>query len=111
MAETTTRWWILALTLGAVVVGVVATLLLTLIRAAQSINRYASDIWDAGQKIAGNTASIWMLGQTNSVAGQILATAQSIDTHAAAIDTALNGSGPVVPSEETQPAPAPAQDA
>lgn len=83
-------WWIFTLTLGAVVVAVVAALLLRIIRAAQSIDGYASDIWDAGQQIAGNTASIWMLGTTNAVAGQILETAKSIDGHAAAIDQALN---------------------
>jgi len=86
-----TNWWVVALTLGAVVIAVVAALLLRIIRAAESIDRYASDIWDAGQQIAGNTASIWMLGTTNEVAGQILGTAQSINTHAAAIDHALNG--------------------
>ncbi len=100
-ADTTTRWWVLALSVGAVVIGVVAALLLRIIRAASSIDRYAADIWDAGQKIAGNTASIWMLGQTNSVAGQILATAQSIDGHAAAIDQALNGAKPAGPATST----------
>ncbi len=95
--DTTTRWWISALAIGGVVVGVVAALLLRIIRAANSIDRYAADIWDAGQKIAGNTASIWMLEQTNSVAGQILATAQSIDAHAAAIDGALTGTQPAAP--------------
>lgn len=94
LRDTTTRWWILALSIGGVVIGVVAALLLRIIRAANSIDRYAADIWDAGQQIAGNTAAIWMLGQTNSVAGQILATAQSIDGHAAAIDQALNGAEP-----------------
>lgn len=101
--DTTTRWWVLALSIGAVVIGVVAALLLRIIRAANSIDRYAADIWDAGQKIAGNTASIWMLGQTNSVAGQILATAQSIDGHAAAIDHALNGP-PAAATSATPPA-------
>ncbi len=86
-----TGWWILSLAIGAVVIAVVAALLLRIIRAAESIDHYASDIWDAGQKIAGNTASIWMLEKTNSVAGQILETAKSIDGHAAAIDHALNG--------------------
>ena len=95
-------WWSLSLVLGAVVILVVAALLLRIIRAAQSIDRYASDIWDAGQQIAGNTASIWMLAQTNSVAGQILATAQSIDGHAAAIDQALNPAQPAgAPAEAT----------
>lgn len=84
-------WWMLSLTVGAVVIAVVAALLLRIIRAAQSIDGYASDIWDAGQQIAGNTASIWMLGTTNAVAGQILETAKSIDGHVAAIDQALNG--------------------
>ena len=95
--DTTTRWWVLALSVGGVVIGVVAALLLRIIRAANSIDRYAADIWDAGQKIAGNTASIWMLGQTNSVAGQILATAQSIDRHAAAIEQTLTGAQPAAP--------------
>ncbi len=103
--DTTTRWWVLSLTVGGVVIGVVAALLLRIIRAAQSIDGYASDIWDAGQKIAGNTASIWMLGDTNAVAGQILSTAQSIDGHAAAIDTALTGA-PAAPAAETENATA-----
>ncbi len=94
-SATITRWWVLTLAVGAVVIGVVAALLLRIIRAANSIDRYAADIWDAGQAIARNTAAIWQLGQTNSVAGQILATAQSIDGHAAAIDQALNGAKPV----------------
>lgn len=102
--DTTTRWWILALSVGGLVIAVVAALLLRIIRAANSIDRYAADIWEAGQKIAGNTASIWMLGQTNSVAGQILSTAQSIDKHAAAIDHALTGAKPA----ETEPASTPA---
>lgn len=103
--DTTTRWWVLALSIGAVVIGVVAALLLRIIRAANSIDRYAADIWDAGQKIAGNTASIWMLGQTNSVAGQILATAQSIDQHAATIDSALNGAQPSSAPADTTATP------
>ncbi len=103
-ADTTTRWWVLALSIGAVVIGVVAALLLRIIRAASSIDRYAADIWEAGQQIAGNTAAIWQLGQTNSVAGQILATAQSIDGHAAAIDQALNGAKPGEPAATAAPA-------
>lgn len=93
-SATITRWWVLTLGVGAVVIAVVAALLLRIIRAANSIDRYAADIWDAGQAIARNTAAIWQLGQTNSVAGQILATAQSIDGHAAAIDHALTGTKP-----------------
>lgn len=93
-SATITRWWVLTLGVGAVVIAVVAALLIRIIRAANSIDRYAADIWEAGQAIARNTAAIWQLGQTNSVAGQILATAQSIDGHAAAIDQALTGDKP-----------------
>jgi hypothetical protein len=101
--DTATRWWIVSLGIGAVVIGVVAALLMRIIRAADSIDGYASDIWDAGQKIAGNTASIWMLGDTNAVAGQILATAQSIDGHAAAIDKALAGAAAAEPDATDSP--------
>ena len=114
-SATITRWWILTLGVGAVVIGVVAALLLRIIRAANSIDRYAADIWDAGQAIARNTAAIWQLGQTNAVAGQILATAQSIDGHAAAIDQALTGANGAAPGAATTaepgatPAPSSAQ--
>ena len=114
-SATITRWWILTLGVGAVVIGVVAALLLRIIRAANSIDRYAADIWDAGQAIARNTAAIWQLGQTNAVAGQILATAQSIDGHAAAIDRALTGANGAASGEAATaepgatPAPSSAQ--
>ena len=104
--DTTTRWWVLALTVGGVVIGVVAALLLRIIREANSIDRYAADIWDAGQKIAGNTASIWMLGETNRMTSQILAPAQSIDRHAAAIDQALTEAQPAAHQGTAPPEPA-----
>ncbi len=109
-SATITRWWVLTLAVGAVVIGVVAALLLRIIRAANSIDRYAADIWDAGQQIARNTAAIWQLGQTNAVAGQILSTAQSIDGHAAAIDHALTGANGAASAEaEATPSPSSAQ--
>lgn len=101
-SATITRWWVLTLAVGAIVIGVVAALLIRIIRAANSIDRYAADIWDAGQAIARNTAAIWQLGQTNAVAGQILATAQSIDGHTAAIDQALNGATPAETAEPVE---------
>lgn len=110
--STITRWWVLTLGVGAVVIAVVAALLIRIIRAANSIDRYAADIWDAGQAIARNTAAIWQLGQTNSVAGQILATAQSIDGHAAAIDQALTGAasaGATAAEADATPLPSTAQ--
>jgi len=52
------------------------------------------------------------LGQTNSVAGQILTTAQSIDGHAAAIDQALTGAKPdeaTIAEADSAPVPSTAQ--
>ena len=78
--------WTYSLIAGALVIVIVAVLLIMLIVAANRVNKSASNIWDAGKQIAGNTVSIWMLNVTNRVAGQILAGAQSIDARAAAID-------------------------
>ena len=78
--------WTYSLIAGAVVIVVVAVLLILLIAAANRVNRNASNIWDAGKQIAGNTVSIWMLNVTNRVAGQILETALSINARAESID-------------------------
>lgn len=81
--------WTYSLIAGAVVILIVAALLIMLIHAARRVDQHAAEIWTAGKQIAGNTVSIWMLNTTNSVAGQILETAQSIDKRAAAIDEKL----------------------
>lgn len=81
--------WTYSLIAGAVVILIVAALLIMLIHAARRVDQHAAEIWNAGKQIAGNTVSIWMLNTTNSVAGQILETAQSIDKRAAAIDEKL----------------------
>lgn len=78
--------WTYSLIAGAVVIVIVAVLLVMLIAAANRVNNTASKIWDAGKAIAGNTVSIWMLNVTNKVAGQILETAQSINSRAESID-------------------------
>ncbi|MFN2454323.1 MAG: hypothetical protein ABR577_08895 [Pyrinomonadaceae bacterium] len=77
--------WTYSLIAGALVI-VVAVLLIMLIAAARRVDKHASDVWQAGKQIAGNTVSIWMLDKTNRVAGEILETAQSIDAKAASID-------------------------
>jgi len=81
--------WTYSLIAGAVVVLIVAVLLIMLIAAANRVNKHASHIWDAGKQIAGNTVSIWMLGVTNRVAGEILEDAKSINSRAASIDTTI----------------------
>ena len=86
---TTTELWAYSLIAGAVVILIVAVLLIMIIVAARSIDKHAQAIWEVGKSIAGNTVSIWMLDKTNAVAGQILQTAQSIDSRAEAIDDKL----------------------
>lgn len=53
-------WWI---TLGAgLVVAVVAVILLhLLLRQVQRVERAASEVWTTGKRVAGNTATTWML--------------------------------------------------
>ena len=85
----TTTLWAYSLIAGAVVIVIVAVLLVMLIAAARRVDKHAGLIWEAGKKIAGNTVSIWMLGTTNKVAGDILETAQSIDKRAESIDNTI----------------------
>lgn len=85
--------WTYSLIAGAVVILIVAALLIMLIAAARRVDKHASLIWDAGKQIAGNTVSIWMLNTTNKVAGQILETAQSINSRAASIDNTIAALG------------------
>lgn len=85
--------WTYSLIAGAVVILIVAVLLILIIQAARSIDHHANEIWLAGKRIAGNTVSIWMLQQTNVVAGDILKTAQSIAGVATDINQKLDGLG------------------
>lgn len=84
-----TTLWTYSLIAGAVVILIVAVLLLLIIATARSIDGHAKHIWTAGKNIAANTVSIWMLQETNAVAGQILAGAGAIVKTAGAIDQKL----------------------
>lgn len=70
--------WTYSLIAGTVVILIVAALLIAIVFTARKIDYHAKEIWQAGKQIAGNTVSIWMLKDTNVVAGDILKTAQSI---------------------------------
>jgi hypothetical protein len=83
------RLWWLSLGIAGVVVGVVAALLGAIVQAARSIDAHAEAIWTVGKQIAGNTVSIWMLGQTNDQVARILDAVRSIDKTTAAIDEKL----------------------
>ncbi len=68
---------------------IVAALLIAIVLTARKIDYHAKEIWLAGKNIAGNTVSIWMLKDTNAVAGDILTTAVSIAGVATQIDNKL----------------------
>lgn len=82
--------WTYSLIAGAAVILIVAALLIAIIVTARSIDSHAKNIWIAGKNIAANTASIWMLKDTNAVAGQILSGAEEIVKAAASIDKKLD---------------------
>ena len=82
--------WTYSLIAGAAVILIVAVLLILIIVTARSIDGHARNIWIVGKNIAANTAAIWMLQETNAVAGQILAGAGGIATAAASIDRKLD---------------------
>ena len=86
--DVVTLWWI-TLAIAAVVIVVVAVLLIGILIAANRIDRHASDVWLAGKDIATNTIQIWQLQKTNTVAEQILHTAQGIAAGAVSIDSRL----------------------
>ena len=85
--------WTYSLIVGAVVILIVAVLLIAIVLTARKIDDHAKDIWQAGKLIAGNTVSIWMLKDTNVVAGDILKTAQSIAGVAGEINNKLDDLG------------------
>ncbi len=87
--DVVTLWW-LTLAIAALVIVVVAVLLTGIVVAANRIDRHAAAIWIAGKDIATNTIQIWQLQKTNTVAGQILETAQGIAAGAGAIDAKLS---------------------
>ncbi|MEJ7848262.1 MAG: hypothetical protein WKF92_09260 [Pyrinomonadaceae bacterium] len=83
--------WTYSLIAGAVVILIVAALLILIVLTARKIDYHAKEIWLAGKNIAGNTVSIWMLKDTNIVAGDILTTAKSIAGVAGEINGQLTG--------------------
>ncbi len=75
------------------VVPAVVSLLRRALAAAGNIERYTTEILTAGVGIAGNTVSVAALKDTIAVAPGLLAGAQSIEGHAAAIESALGPTG------------------
>ncbi len=75
------------------VVPIVVDLLRRALAAARNIERYTAEILAGGVGIADNTANVAALKDTLAAAPQLLAGAQSIERHAAAIKSALAATG------------------
>ncbi|MGH3086303.1 MAG: hypothetical protein ACRDSJ_03155 [Rubrobacteraceae bacterium] len=83
--------WIIGLVIGAVVVLLAAALLIAIIVVARRILTHAGQALEAAESIARDTEIIWALDETNEVAADILATAESIEERGANIAGALHG--------------------
>jgi hypothetical protein len=82
--------WILVLAVAVLVIlPLTVYLLQRALNAARNIERYFAEMRDTGVGIANNTQHVKALDDTIQVAGQLLETANSINEHAAAIETAL----------------------
>lgn len=97
-----TMWWI-SIGIGFVVVLVVITLLSMLIGLVQDIDRNVKSLWNMATRVARNTATTWMLGQT---AAATAALRDETARHAQAL-TALAGqaAGPNIPGVDDYTAP------
>ena len=75
------------------VVPIVVNLLSRALTASRNIERYTAEILDGGVGIATNTANVAALKETIAAAPTLLAGAESIERHAAAIAGALGATG------------------
>lgn len=81
--------WRLWLAVAVVVVAIAAGLLIAIIVTARGIVVEAVRAKAAAEAIRSNTLPIWALQTSNEVAGQLLDTVKSIETHGAALASAL----------------------
>ena len=82
--------WYIGLGLAAVVVVIAAVLLILVWQAGHRILTLAVTALDLVKQIKANTAIIWALEDTNKTALKVLADAESIKEHGAAVAQALH---------------------
>lgn len=82
-------WWIVLAVAVLVVLPLTVYLLHRVYRAARSIERYLTEMRDAGTGIAENTSHIPALDDTIAVATDILQTTQRIKGHSGAVGESL----------------------
>lgn len=81
--------WRMWMVVAALIVVIAASLLITIWLTARGILKEAVRALRAAEKIRDNTKPIWALDTTNEVAGQLLATVQSIEKKGGALAAAL----------------------
>jgi HAMP domain-containing protein len=83
--------WYWSLLVAAVVVLLAAALLIAILLVARRILAHVRQALEAAEHIAEDTKVIWELDETNRLAGEILATAESIEEHGGRIARTLHG--------------------
>lgn len=76
--------------IAAVLIVVAAALLVAIWLVARAILGHAAEALEAAEQIATDTQVIWQLADTNSIAGEILMGAESIESHGAQIVAAVS---------------------
>jgi hypothetical protein len=69
-SEHVTFWWV-TLGMGVVVAAVVVLLLSLLVSLVKNIDTNVQEAWDTATRVARNTATTWMLGQTAALTGEL----------------------------------------
>jgi len=82
--------WTICLVVAVVVILLAAALLVAILLVARSLVAHGLQALAAADAIAEDTKVIWALADTNVVAGEILATAESIEAHGGRIAGALH---------------------
>jgi hypothetical protein len=82
--------WAIWLVVAVVVILIAAALLIAILLVARSLVAHGLQALAAADGIAEDTKIIWALSTTNEVAGEILATAESIEAHGGRIAGALH---------------------
>ena len=82
--------WTICLVVAVVVILIAAALLIAILLVARSLVAHGLQALAAAEAIAEDTKVIWALADTNVVAGEIHATAESIEAHGGRIAGALH---------------------
>jgi flagellar biosynthesis/type III secretory pathway M-ring protein FliF/YscJ len=83
--------WYWSLAVAGIVVLLAAVLLIAILLVARRILAHARQALEAAEAIAEETQAIWELAETNALAEEILATAESIEERGGLVAGTLHG--------------------